>query len=150
MALQNCSIWNMKTYLGETYFIPDYQREYSWEADELGDFWDDLVATKKDPDMAPHFFGQVVVHHDEQAKYIIDGQQRTITSALSEKKQKPQPENAGKPWTSEDDSTLSQMYEEGKTRKEICEYFKRSTGGIASRLVRLGKIPARDTFRKKD
>lgn len=82
MALQNCSIWNMKTYLGETYFIPDYQREYSWEADELGDFWDDLVATKKDPDMAPHFFGQVVVHHDEQAKYIIDGQQRTITSVI--------------------------------------------------------------------
>ncbi|MBQ0038450.1 MAG: DUF262 domain-containing protein [Clostridiales bacterium] len=82
MALQNCSIWNMKTYLGETYFIPDYQREYSWEADELGDFWDDLIATKKDPDMAPHFFGQVVVHHDEQAKYIIDGQQRTITSVI--------------------------------------------------------------------
>ena len=74
----------------------------------------------------------------------------TILSALPEKKQKPQPENAGKPWTSEDDSILSQMYEEGKTRKEICEYFKRSTGGIASRLVRLGKIPDRDTFRKND
>lgn len=65
----------------------------------------------------------------------------TILSALSKKKQKPQPENAGKPWTSEDDRALSKMYEEGKTRKEICEYFKRSTGAITSRLVRLGKIP---------
>lgn len=70
-------------------------------------------------------------------------------SALSEKKRKPQPENAGKPWTSEDERILSQMYDEGKTPKEICEFFKRSTGGIAARLVKLGKIPDRDTFRRK-
>lgn len=82
MALQNCSIWNMQTFLGNTYHIPDYQREYSWEDDELGDFWDDLEATRQDMDQAPHFFGQIVVHHDEKAKYIIDGQQRTITSVI--------------------------------------------------------------------
>ena len=82
MALQNCSIWNMQTFLGNTYHIPDYQREYSWEADELGDFWDDLETTRQDSDQAPHFFGQIVVHHDEKAKYIIDGQQRTITSVI--------------------------------------------------------------------
>lgn len=72
-----------------------------------------------------------------------------ILSAIPEKTQKVQPENAGKPWTSEDDCILAAMYDEGKTRKEICEYFKRSTGGIASRLVRLGKIPDRDAFRRK-
>ena len=82
MALQNCSIWNMQTFLGNTYHIPDYQREYSWEEDELGDFWDDLETTRQDDDQAPHFFGQIVVHHDEKAKYIIDGQQRTITSVI--------------------------------------------------------------------
>ena len=74
----------------------------------------------------------------------------TILSALSEKERKQQPENAGKPWTDEDERILVTMYDEGKTRKEICEYFKRSTGGIASRLVRLGKIPDRDTFRSRD
>lgn len=74
----------------------------------------------------------------------------TILSALSERERKPQPENAGKPWSIEDDSILLSMYDEGKTRKEICEHFKRSTGSIASRLVRLGKIPDRDTFRRKD
>lgn len=73
-----------------------------------------------------------------------------ILAALPKKTQKAQPENAGKPWTSEDDRILTAMYDEGKTRKEICEYFKRSTGGIASRLVRLGKISDRETFRKKD
>lgn len=72
-----------------------------------------------------------------------------ILSVLPEKTQKVQPENAGKPWTNEDDRILTAMYDEGKTRKEICEYFKRSTGGIASRLVRLGKIPDRDAFRRK-
>ena len=72
-----------------------------------------------------------------------------ILSVLSEKKKKARPENAGKPWTSEDDRILATMYDEGKTRKEICEHFKRSTGGIASRLVRLGKIPDRETFRKR-
>ena len=82
MALQNCSIWTMQTFLGGTYHIPDYQREYAWETDELGDFWDDLESTKNDHDGMPHFFGQIVVHHDEKAKYIIDGQQRTITSVI--------------------------------------------------------------------
>lgn len=72
-----------------------------------------------------------------------------ILSAIPEKTQKVQPENAGKPWTNEDDRILTAMYDEGKTRREICEYFKRSTGGIASRLVRLGKIPDRDAFRRK-
>ena len=72
-----------------------------------------------------------------------------ILSAIPEKPQKVQPENAGKPWTNEDDRILTAMYDEGKTRKEICEYFNRSTGGIASRLVRLGKIPDRDAFRRK-
>lgn len=71
-----------------------------------------------------------------------------ILSVLPEKTQKSQPENAGKPWTSEDERVLAAMYDEGKTRKEICEYFKRSTGGIAARLVRLGKISDRDAFRR--
>lgn len=55
MALQNCSIWTMQTFLGNTYHIPDYQREYAWEADELSDFWDDLELTKNGNDEMPHF-----------------------------------------------------------------------------------------------
>ncbi len=72
-----------------------------------------------------------------------------ILSVLPENPRKSQPENAGKPWTWEDDCLLSAMYDEGKPCKEICEYFKRSTGGIAARLVQLGKIPDRETFRRK-
>lgn len=84
MALQNCAIETMNTFLNNTYYIPNYQREYSWESTELEDFWDDLQATKDSIDGLEHFFGQIVVHSDEDTKkkYIIDGQQRTITSTI--------------------------------------------------------------------
>lgn len=58
------------------------------------------------------------------------------------------PENAGLPWSREDEEILCRMYDAGCTRKEICHYFKRSTGAIAARLVKLGKINARDEFRR--
>ena len=65
-----------------------------------------------------------------------------------EKPNKVLPENAGKPWTPEDEATLCRMYDAGRSRKDICTYFKRSTGAIAARLVHLGKIKERDEFKK--
>jgi hypothetical protein len=62
-------------------------------------------------------------------------------------KNKELPENVGKPWTKEDEKILCQMFDAGYTRKELCEYFKRSSGGIAARLVRLGEIEERIQFR---
>ena len=84
MALQNCAIQTMNQFLNNVYYIPNYQREYSWEEPELTDFWDDLNATKDNCEGVDHFFGQIVVHSDEvsRKKYIIDGQQRTITSTI--------------------------------------------------------------------
>lgn len=64
------------------------------------------------------------------------------------KSTKPLPDNAGKPWTAEDEKFLSQMFEQGCTRTEICNYFKRSPGAIAARLVKLGKIHERAQFRR--
>ena len=53
------------------------------------------------------------------------------------------PENSGKPWTAELDQQLCDMFDCGASVKEMCEQFKRSRGGIAARLVRLGKIENR-------
>lgn len=50
------------------------------------------------------------------------------------------PENAGKPWTDDEDKLLCKMFEENIPRKEIYQHFKRTSGAITSRLVRLGKI----------
>lgn len=50
------------------------------------------------------------------------------------------PENAGKPWTEDDEQKLCQMFDDGCSTKEISTVFKRTQGAISSRLVRLGKI----------
>ena len=65
------------------------------------------------------------------------------------KKHSLQPENAGKRWTDEEDKKLSEMFDAGISKKEICNTFKRTSTGIASRLVRLGKITERDEFRNR-
>ena len=81
MALQNNSIMPMREYLSKTLYIPMYQREYSWDEAELDDFWADLTTTIADKDI--HFFGQIVIHNEDDKKlYVIDGQQRTITSVI--------------------------------------------------------------------
>jgi len=84
MPLINCAIEIMDKFLNNTYYIPNYQRDYSWEEPELADFWNDLIATKNNEDGIDHFFGQIVIHNDQENHrlYIIDGQQRTITSTI--------------------------------------------------------------------
>lgn len=84
MSFTKNDIYSMKIFLSNEYYIPNYQREYSWEIDQIEEFWDDLeetIALEKD---ITHFFGQIVVHNDDSSKkkYIIDGQQRTLTSLI--------------------------------------------------------------------
>lgn len=83
MALQNYQILDMAGFFSKIYYIPNYQREYAWEINEITDFLNDLEETTYHKELT-HFFGQVVVHDDEQSckRYIIDGQQRTITSVI--------------------------------------------------------------------
>ncbi|RMA90225.1 DUF262 domain-containing protein [Priestia megaterium] len=96
MAIANPQIIKIKTFLKDSkYYIPEYQREYSWESkDQIIDFWkdlSDLIEGKRDY----HFLGQIIVHKEkekeekeeekeekEEKLYIIDGQQRTSTSLI--------------------------------------------------------------------
>lgn len=82
MSIGNVAKKEMEDFLNKTYYIPNYQREYSWEDDELTDFLSDMESILDSNQK--HFFGQIVVHDDQGAnkKYIIDGQQRTITSVI--------------------------------------------------------------------
>lgn len=84
MSLKNPKIDSMGTFMNAIYYIPSYQRDYSWEQEELEDFWKDIKDSLED-DYESHFFGQVVVHIDSDQnniKNIIDGQQRTTTSMI--------------------------------------------------------------------
>ncbi len=64
-----------------TYSIPDFQREYSWEKENIVEFWEDLTTSD---DL---FFGSFVLvgRKNDLEYYIVDGQQRftTITILLS-------------------------------------------------------------------
>ncbi|GAA5154304.1 DUF262 domain-containing protein [Nocardioides marinquilinus] len=65
------------------YVVPNFQRPYSWDIDELEDYWDDVVLAKGD-----FFFGSTVTWESESRELfnnsysIIDGQQRLTTSAI--------------------------------------------------------------------
>ena len=60
---------------------------------------------------------------------------QTLTSS-----KKSRAENAGKPWTADDDELLCKMFDSGSSRHELCTQFKRSPNSISSRLEKLGKI----------
>lgn len=63
---------------------------------------------------------------------------------LSEQKSKNRnpnlPENAGKPWTEQEEELLCDMFRNGNSIREIADYFKRTRGSISSRLEKFGLI----------
>jgi len=53
------------------------------------------------------------------------------------------PPNVGRPWTSEQDSELLARFDSGCSIGEIARALGRTRGGIAARLVRLGRVETR-------
>lgn len=63
--------------------IPRFQREYSWNEDNVKEFWDDIYNAFDKGE--PYFLGTVVLADIDDAdsrKSIVDGQQRMVTTAL--------------------------------------------------------------------
>lgn len=63
--------------------IPDYQRAYSWDEDEVSELWKDLEAALRDG-ASEYFLGSVVTTQapGEPRHQVIDGQQRFATVSL--------------------------------------------------------------------
>lgn len=63
--------------------VPPYQRGYSWEAEEVGDFWWDLRAAFGSS-TPQYFLGTIVLTREGSTgrNMIIDGQQRLTTTSL--------------------------------------------------------------------
>lgn len=70
-----------KLFSEEFFFaIPDYQRPFSWDKDQIADLIDDLLAA--DPD-SPYFLGTLVLHRTEASTYdVVDGQQRLTALSI--------------------------------------------------------------------
>jgi hypothetical protein len=62
--------------------IPRFQRPYSWDKENLSDFWFDLVERHGDD----YFMGSMVLYKDGKEAnlfYVVDGQQRATTITLT-------------------------------------------------------------------
>lgn len=62
-----------------TFEVPQFQREYSWQQDEVADFFNDL---RSSIDAESYFLGLVILTDDGERKHVVDGQQRLITLSM--------------------------------------------------------------------
>lgn len=71
---------NIKDILsGGYYLIPRFQRPFSWEKDQITEFWEDLTSEEE----TDYFIGSFVVYKIDDDKFgIVDGQQRLTTITM--------------------------------------------------------------------
>lgn len=68
---------------GLSYFIPRFQRDYSWTDEEWEDLWLDILGTVQPGGEPAHYMGYLVLQtQDEREFTVIDGQQRLTTLSL--------------------------------------------------------------------
>jgi len=64
--------------------VPDYQREYSWGDEQLGELWDDIMALTRSRDN--HYLGSIIIiqksGNEIKQQELVDGQQRLTTISL--------------------------------------------------------------------
>ena len=72
---------NLQQIFNDKFFrVPDYQRGYSWEDDQLKDLWRDIQTLQEGKD---HYIGVLSVKEDKgRDVFIVDGQQRTISLVI--------------------------------------------------------------------
>ncbi len=62
--------------------IPDYQRIYCWNEDNVKCLLDDLAEHNERYGEAPYRLGTIILHYHDNRYDIIDGQQRLVTLSL--------------------------------------------------------------------
>lgn len=62
--------------------IPEYQRPYCWQDQQLAKLLADIKAHTKSAAQLPYYLGSLIIHQNGEALNLIDGQQRVTTLAL--------------------------------------------------------------------
>ena len=103
----------------------------------------ELLAQGVDPETGEVLAHDSVLHSPEVIRALFLGAR--ALDAPSQKSVPPTsaPPQAGKPWSREEDERLVAEFDAGAPINKLAELHGRSKGGIASRLVRLGKIDER-------
>ena len=71
------------------FFMPIFQRMYSWEISHCQQLWKDIVRIGENPDISSHFLGSIVYMEPGvqnigvvRRLLVIDGQQRLTTLSV--------------------------------------------------------------------
>ena len=68
---------------GQSYRVPQFQRDYSWDVDHWDDLWLDIVGLFGEESESAHYMGYLVLQSADSRSYdIIDGQQRMATLSV--------------------------------------------------------------------
>lgn len=73
---------NVNNFFGEHFFIPDYQRGYRWESQQVIDLLNDLSFFHNEYPGESYSMQPIVVKRRENKWEVVDGQQRLTTVAL--------------------------------------------------------------------
>lgn len=82
MSSLNSSTVSIGKLFSEDYFfsIPNYQRPFRWDRDQVSDLIEDLLSANRDND---YFLGTLVLHETEAGLFdVVDGQQRLTALSL--------------------------------------------------------------------
>ncbi|MFH1656724.1 MAG: DUF262 domain-containing HNH endonuclease family protein [Candidatus Nealsonbacteria bacterium] len=71
---------NIRTLLSSGYYqIPRFQRPYSWDRENIQEFWDDIIQEKPED----YFIGSMVIYKKAKQIFgVVDGQQRLTTVTI--------------------------------------------------------------------
>ncbi len=64
---------------GGRFNVPEFQREYAWETDEIDEFFGDLAGALGEES---YFLGLIIVTGEKPVMDVVDGQQRILTLTL--------------------------------------------------------------------
>ena len=82
-GIQNTNTNNFSSVVSNNrrFFVPKFQRDYSWDTEQWDDLWQDICTMIEEKD--EHYMGYLVLQTDDEKHYfIIDGQQRFTTIIL--------------------------------------------------------------------
>lgn len=76
----NYSTLTVEKCFGNHYVVPEFQREYVWEEENIEQLLRDLISAYYESNKKPYFVGMIVVYNGEDtALELVDGQQRITT-----------------------------------------------------------------------
>lgn len=153
--------WDIKEVFKQWYCIPNYQRPYVWEKDQIIDLLDDIhIACEKDKE-SDYFLGSLVLKETKNKDYIeydvLDGQQRLTTLFLltavirdltdNEQRQNTCHESIFQKGNSDDNipERLRLIFEIRHDVKEfIDEYIKQKNGTTSIKIEELAQSKSAD------